>query len=393
MQTGWGFEFLDNYLSRRLRRRPPGSKLAILASGLVTFGLVACYGGGSSYQPPPPPPPGPTEWFFVENFSGNVSGFSAASGLLAPIPGSSVMFPFALTNFALKPDGTFLAAITSTPQLAQNFQIANIASGGAMTLQPLTSALTTPGGMAISSKGMLAITDSDDSQVQLYLDQNNLLFKGGSAATGGLPEDVAFSADGKTLYVGNDGDGTVSVFSVSDQGALQPVQTAQFYVPSGNPGLAIVRIRLSPSGDTFAATTLDGVLYVAEVSAADHTLSNIHQIQLASLANLEEVIFDPSGKEIYTADQDNGGIFGFALATDGTLSPLPGSPYSTGALPGGPTGLAINATGDRIYVVMGAQSAIYTYSRDTASGRLSPTGDVVSAGGFLSGRIVRVPAH
>jgi len=90
---------------------------------------LACGGGGGSVTGPPPPAATP-EWFFVENFSGNVSGFSASSGKLAPIPGSSAMFPFALTNFAVKPDGTFLAAITTTAQLAASFQIANIASGG-----------------------------------------------------------------------------------------------------------------------------------------------------------------------------------------------------------------------------------------------------------------------
>jgi DNA-binding beta-propeller fold protein YncE len=134
------------------------------------------------------------------------------------------------------------------------------------------------------------------------------------------------------------------------------------------------------------------VLYVADVSAADQTLSNIRQVQVANLANLEEVIVDPSGANVYTADQDNGGIFGFSIASS-TVTPLPGSPFSTGTLPGGPTGLAINSAGDRMYVVMGAQSAVFTYSRNTSTGQLSATGDVVSSGGFAAGRIVRVSAH
>jgi DNA-binding beta-propeller fold protein YncE len=372
------------------QRSAAGWKLAILAAALMAFCWVGCNGGGSS--PPPPPPVVTPEWFFVENFSGNVSGFSARSGKLAPIPGSSVMFPFGVTNFAVKPDGTFLAAITITPQLATNFQVANIASGGALSLQPLTSVLTTPSGIAISSKGMLAVTDTNDSTVQLFLVQNNLIFTEASAATGALPQEVIFSADGKTLYVGNDGDGSVSVFSVSDAGALQLVQTAKFFVSPSGFSAAIARIRLSSSGNKFATTTLDGVLFVADVSAADQTLSNIQQIQVANLANLQEVIFDPSGKNVYTADQDNGGIFGFSMA-GAALTPMPNSPFSTGTLPGGPTGLVLNSAGDRMYVVMGAQSAVFTYSRNTNTGQLTLTGDVVSSGGFLAGRIVRAAAH
>jgi len=367
------------------------TKIAMFACQSLALLALACGGGGGSVTGPPPPAATP-EWFFVENFSGNVSGFSASSGKLAPIPGSSAMFPFALTNFAVKPDGTFLAAITTTAQLAASFQIANIASGGAISVQSLMSTLITPSGIAISSKGMLAAADTKDSIVQLFLVQNNAISTGGSAATGALPQDVTFSADGKTLYAGNIGDGSVSVFSVSDAGALQLVQTAKFFANPGSPGVAIVRIRLSPTGNKFAATTLDGVLYVADVNAADQTLSNIRQVQVANLANLEEVIFDPSGVNVYTADQDNGGIFGFSI-TNGTVKPLPGSPFSTGTLPGGPTGLAINSAGDRMYVVIGAQSAVFTYSRNTSTGQLSATGDVVSSGGFLAGRIVRVSAH
>jgi DNA-binding beta-propeller fold protein YncE len=158
------------------------------------------------------------------------------------------------------------------------------------------------------------------------------------------------------------------------------------------PTYSVFPSALSPTGSKFAATTLDGVLYVADVSAADQTLSNIKQVQVAGLANLEEVIFDPSGANVYTADLDNGGIFGFSISA-GTVTPLPNSPFSTGTLPGGPSGLAINSAGDRMYVVMGAQSAVFTYSRNTSTGQLSATGDVVSSGGFAAGRILRVSAH
>ena len=210
--------------------------MTLLASVLTTFSLVACGSRGSSN----PPPSAANEWFFVENFSGNIGGFSASSGKLEPIPGSSIMFsslfPAALTNFAVKPDGTLLAAIMNTPQGGSTLQIANIASGGAISLTPLSATVTNPSGLAISSKGVLAITDLNNFTVQLFTVQNNL-------ATGALPQDAVFSADGKTLYVGNDGDGTVSVFSVSDGGALQLVHTARFFVPSGGPGVAIVRAR------------------------------------------------------------------------------------------------------------------------------------------------------
>jgi len=379
--------------SRIERRNLQAAKLMMLAlTGVVT--LVAACAGGTSGINPPPPQRAP-EWFFVSNASGTVSGFSAASGRLEAIPGSAAQFPLTvpslLTSFAVDPGGTFLAGITGSLQAPSTFQIANIGSGGTVTIAPLTTKVTNPGGMAISAQGAIAITDTVDSTVQLMFYQSNLLFQAGSAATGAFPQDLVFSADGRTLYVGNDGDGTVSVFSVAGNGTLQLVQTAKFVAPGGQ-AVALVRVRLSAAGRKFAATTLDGLLFLADVSVVDQTLSNIQGIRVANLANLEEVVFDPSGQNVYTADQDNGGIYGFSL-NGGNVTALRGSPFSTGALPGGPTGMAFNSAGDRLYVVMGAQSAVLTYSRDTNTGLLTATGDTVSSGGFLAGRIVRVPSH
>jgi hypothetical protein len=55
--------------------------------------------------------------------------------------------------------------------------------------------------------------------------------------------------------------------------------------------------------------------------------------------------------------------------------------------------MAFNLTGDRMYVVMGAQSAVVTFSRDTGSGQISLTSDFVNSGGFLAGRIAAAPGH
>jgi DNA-binding beta-propeller fold protein YncE len=367
-------------------------KLVILAATWLAIFAAACGGGSLSVLPPPVA----NEWFFVENASGNISGFSAASGKLEPIPGSSItfplLFPSLVTNFAVKPDGTFLAAITVTQQLVATLQIVNIGTGGTLTLAPLTDVVGNPGGMAISSEGVIAITDVGTGTVQLTQVQNNLLFRGASAATGPLPQDAVFSSDGSRLYVGNNAGGTISVFAVSGQGAtLQPLQTAPLPVAAGEFAPDVVRVTLSASGRKFAATTPNGRLFVGNVSSMDGTLSGFTETQLGTNANLEEVVFDPSAQNVYTADQDNGGIFGLALSAGGVTA-LAGSPFSTGTLPGGPTGMVFNSAGDRLYAVMLGQT-VFTYSRNTSSGQLTLTSDVVSTGGFLGGRIVRVPSH
>src|SRR5258708_11194069 len=266
-----------------VRKRSVTSKLAARADTQRAALAVDCNGGSSSINAPPPP--AANERFFVGNFSGNISGFSAASGKLEPIPGSSITFTASfLTHFAVKLDGTLLAAITVDQQLvATTLQIVNIGAGGTLTLTRLTSGLGTPGGMAISSQGVIAITDVGSGTVQLRLVQNNLLFLGASAATGALPQDVVFSSDGSRLYVGNNAGGTISVFAVSGQGAtLQPLQTALLPVGAGEFAPDIVRVTLSASGGKIAATTPDGRLVVGNVRPLDGTLCGVTEANLGA---------------------------------------------------------------------------------------------------------------
>jgi hypothetical protein len=55
--------------------------------------------------------------------------------------------------------------------------------------------------------------------------------------------------------------------------------------------------------------------------------------------------------------------------------------------------MVMNSAGDRLYAVTGINSEIVTFERDIRTGNLAGTTDVANTGGFLPGRIVRVPAH
>ena len=153
-----------------------------LVAAAVAFLLAACNGGGSGAIPVPA---GAKEWFFVESFTGQVSGFSAASGQLEPIPGSLVSFVppspspplLLLTSFAVAPTGMFLAVTASPAQGAATLQIANIASGGAISVTPLSAAVANAFRMAISSQGVIAVSDGL-SAIQFFAVQNIALLAG-----------------------------------------------------------------------------------------------------------------------------------------------------------------------------------------------------------------------
>jgi len=150
-----------------------------------------------------------------------------------------------------------------------------------------------------------------------------------------------------------------------------------------------VRVRLSAAGSKIAATTFDGRMFVADVNSANGMIANAVEVHVAAVANLQEVLFDPSGQNLYALDQDNHALYEFSLS-GGTPQPLAGSPLAT---PPGPSGMAVNSSGDRVYVVIGPLSSVLTYARDAQSGALTGTGESVSSGGLVAGRIVRVALH
>jgi 6-phosphogluconolactonase (cycloisomerase 2 family) len=336
-----------------------------------------------------PPPQGAPDFFFVENLSQTIAGFDEQSGHLAVIPGSGTEIPFPPSSLAADPQGQFLGVVEIQDINTRQLQLVAIQAGG--TLQP-GAHVSVPGAVALAFSGnsLLAVVDQNDEQVEVFSIQNGTLTLASSAPAGPLPVDVLFSADGKKLYVANKFGDSISVYSVTANGTVQPVQTLQLPLAPGQIIAPVVRLRLNPSGDRLAATTGMGQLYVSQVSPTDGTLSGTQETIVANGANLEEVIFDPSGRNIYTGDQDNGGLYEFAVAADGGTAPLSGSPVPAMPLL---TGMVMNSAGDRLYVVNGANSEIVTYLRDSTSGKLTATAEVVSSGGFLPGRIVRVAAH
>lgn len=367
------------------------SRLRMLGSIFVATLAMGCAGGGSGINPPSG---GASDWFFVSSFTGQVNGFSAASGKLEPIPGSFLNFSSSTSvSFAtieVAPTGKFVACILVNSQAGTTtLEIANIASGGAISLTPLSATVVNPLGLAISPQGAIAV--SDGVSIQFFTMQNNTLVAGPAQQTSAFPEALAFGPGGKVLYALNAGS-AISVFSVASDLSLQLIQNVNPPLALGQLGGDLVRIRLSPQGNKIAVGTFDGWLYAGDVSATDGTISGIMEIQAALNANLQEVVLDPTGQSVYASDQDNGGIYEFS-ATSGSLTALAGSPIPT--LPG-PMGMEVSSAGDRVYVVNGAafpQGQIVTFSRELATGKLATTGNSVSAGEIFSNRMVRVPSR
>jgi 6-phosphogluconolactonase len=97
------------------------------------------------------------------------------------------------------------------------------------------------------------------------------------------------------------------------------------------------------------------------------------------------VAVDPAGRFLYATNQYAGDddISGFRIDCDsGRLTPIPGSPFASGA---GPTAVAIDPSGKFAYVANRGSNNVSAYTIDEKSGRLSPVaGSPFSAGTFPS---------
>ncbi|MBC8104461.1 MAG: beta-propeller fold lactonase family protein, partial [Cytophagales bacterium] len=200
---------------------------------------------------------------------------------------------------------------------------------------------------------------------------------------------IAFSPDGRTLYVSGGNAGQVSVFGVGESGTLtaaKPLAIAGLkgvLIPKANPGVDAGRdparqdvpaqqaylggLSVSPDGMTLYVANLAG----DSVFALDAATGAIKaRFTGAEKDRPGAVAVSPDGKTVYTALWGRGTIA--ALSAD-ALKPL--VTYATGSHP---NALLLTKSGARLFVSCGSDDSVYAF--DTATGvmrekvtmRLSP---------------------
>jgi 6-phosphogluconolactonase (cycloisomerase 2 family) len=247
------------------------------------------------------------------------------------------------------PTGNMPFAIALTPSLSTLFLDNNasdtvsaytINSDSSLSAVSATSAKTgsMPMGMAIDPAGkFLFVANQGSSNISVYSISGTTLKEiagspfttiptGTTAAT--LPTAVAVSASGNFLYVANNFTGTVGAFKIASSGALMALGASPYTV-----GLAPSGLEIPPSG---------AFLYVANTGS-----NNVSAFAICD-------------KVVTTCANPN--------SPDGTLTPVPGSPFSAGL---GPVAIAADPSFDFLYVLDKQSSDIFEYSYAPGTGVLS----------------------
>jgi 6-phosphogluconolactonase len=178
---------------------------------------------------------------------------------------------------------------------------------------------------------------------------------GSPFATGSLPVSVAFSPSGGLVATANEGDNTVSVFSVSGGGALADVSGSPFGTGAGPHSVAF-----SPSGGLLAvANGIDGTVSVFSVGSTG-VLTEVAGSPFVSGNSPFSVAFSPGGGLLAVANAIDDTVSVFSVASNGALTPVSGSPFATGTA--SPISVAFDPSGGLLAVANANSSSVSVFS-------------------------------
>jgi 6-phosphogluconolactonase len=163
---------------------------------------------------------------------------------------------------------------------------------------------------------------------------------GGNSMQAVIPGPVPQNAN--FAFVANMNSNTISGFSLDPKsGALSPLAGSPFAAGTGPEFMAA-----DPTGKfLFVANSGSSDVSVFQITSQTGTLTAVPGSPFPAGTRPEGIAVDPGGKFVFVANQASNSISVFNLATDGSLSPVSGSPFPAAH----PFGLAINPSGKVLY--------------------------------------------
>jgi 6-phosphogluconolactonase len=223
------------------------------------------------------------EHVYVLNTGGEprIVGFRLGDGQLVSIPGATQSLGAGSdpAQIAFTPDGRALLVTDRASDSIHAFAVNG--DGVAQSIVTHRSSGATPYGFDVTADGVVVVTEAAGAQVgkasaSSYRLDGSAGLSPVSGAVGNTRSEVCWaviSSDGKTVFVTNFGDGTISTYAIGEDGSIE--------------------LR-----EAVAATTVDG-----EPGIRDEALSS-------------------DGRYLYALHADTGRVFGWEVSADGTLAPV-----------------------------------------------------------------------
>jgi len=184
-------------------------------------------------------------------------------------------------------------------------------------------------------------------------------------------------------YVSNEDSNNLNAYSISAAtGALTQVTGSPFAGDTGPRGVAVnpsgtFLYMANESSNDVSAYTIDassGALTPVAGSPFPAGTGSCEELSATSACGPRGVAVDPTGNFVYVANELSNNVSAFSFdANSGVLTLLAGSPFAdTSEGPTGPRGVAVDPSGKYVYVTNHTSNDVAAYSITPATGALTP---------------------
>jgi 6-phosphogluconolactonase (cycloisomerase 2 family) len=193
----------------------------------------------------------------------------------------------------------------------------------------------------------------------------------GSYAGGTNPREVVVDVASLRAYVLETTPAQIAVFAIHPASGMPLPVAAPLADPSlTSPGGAA----LGPGGRyLYVANTFEDTIARFSIDQGALTFVDVTAPDLAGMLHPSKLLFGPGGTHLYTTvDDAGGGVAGLDVASDGSLSAIPGSPWDLSP-PNGPfsVDLALHPSGQWLFASDGGDGRVL-WASIAADGALTP---------------------
>jgi 6-phosphogluconolactonase (cycloisomerase 2 family) len=251
-------------------------------------------------------------------------------------------------------------------------QAPNASSNLTVPVPPVVTGLQPVAAAIGSGNNFVFVANSGSNTISVFsLDQTTgaLTEVPGSPFTAGT-RPVSLVARGTSLWVANQGDGTVTAYSISQAGALTQGSTVTV-------GANTTSINANSGGtNVYVADGTANTVTLLTASGSTLTVGSSMAVGTAP----SNLFVDSSGKYLYVTNAGSNDVSAFTIGS-GALTAIGGSPFKAGAAP---SYAATNAGGNYLYVANEGDGTVSSFQIG-GSGSLTPaTGSPFPAPGFGS---------
>lgn len=275
----------------------------------------------------------------------SLAGFTVGTGKLTAVSGSPYTLGFTPVSLAVNPANTLLYVSGHNNAGTGLIYAYSISSSG--TLSALNNGFAMVTGyeevaMDISPDGQwLMGLDGVVTTTSGTLDEFKITPSNGSLAgptpapftvsnTGAvLPRAVKFSPSGALVFValGTAGDLVYTFNTASNSGALVPSQSLSFITATSDNSLSV-----SPSGTYLyiARSGVGGGLAAYTITGGGGILASVSGSPYPAGVQPYSIAVNQASTDVYVASRSDGKIYGYSVASNGTLTALNAAPYTSG---------------------------------------------------------------